>query len=236
MKNRRSRKNAPCPDRNLFEKSFLDELGRDEVDRFLEHVSQCPRCRKTFEVMNAIKAELNSKSTAIPERLSHDQAQDWRRLAGDRLAEIECSGKKSAGKSPLAWVLSVKFLAPAAILIVLFAAGYVFILSPIGRHEGLRNSDPVELRLLAPIGKIAASPDAFSWTRVQGAENYVFNLIDEKLNRIYYSDELEDTTSIPVPEEVKKQLVRGATYVWTVTATDENSNKLDSKSASFVID
>jgi len=236
MATRRDLIKTPCPERQLFEKAILGGLRKDKLNRFLEHVSQCSRCQKIYEVMAAVKNELAARSLNIPESVSPEDSRAWQRSARVRLAEIERSERAKAKKPHSTWILSVKFLVPTALLLILLVAGYLFFIIPLGQNDRLRSPDSGELRLLSPVGHLATSPDAFSWTPIQGGENYVLVMTDEKLNRVFFDEVLKPSTSRPLPEELRSGLMRGRTYVWTVTATDENALTLATQSASFVID
>jgi len=237
MKNRRSRKNAPCPDRNLFEKSFLDEMGRDELDRFLEHVSQCPRCRKTFEVMTAVKAEIDSRQADIPEKVSPAEAHEWRKIAGDRLATLEHGRQNAAPRRSRRGIFILRPIpALASLLVVLAVVGYLLILNPSLRKDNLRFSDAGGLRLISPIGRISGAPSTFRWIPVRGCKKYSFKLIAENLTGIYHGDVSCPKTELELPESAKRQLQRGMNYVWTVKAFDDRLLQLESKTAFFIID
>ena len=206
------------------------------MDSFLEHVTRCPRCRKMYEVMNTVKADMESKGSPIPNRISPEEEREWRRISADRSIELDRRRKKRVWQPAANWLLSAKFLVPATLLLVIVVAGYILFLSPVGQRDRLRSPDSGKLRLLAPVGHLTALPEEFSWTPIQGAEVYVLAMTDEKLNRIFFDDTLKASTRIPLPEKLRNGLGRGQTYVWTVTATDENSLFLATQSASFVID
>ncbi|OGD18230.1 MAG: hypothetical protein A2Y69_14940 [Candidatus Aminicenantes bacterium RBG_13_59_9] len=236
MATRRDLIKTPCPERQLFEKAILGGLRKDKLNRFLEHVSQCSRCQKIYEVMAAVKNELAARSLNIPESLSPEDSRAWQRSARVRLAEIERSERAKAKKPHSSWILSAKFLVPATLLLVIVVAGYILFLSPVGQRDRLRSVDSGELRLLAPVGHLTAPPEEFSWTPVPGADAHVLTMTDEKLNRIFFDDTLKASTKIPLPEKLWKGLERGRTYVWTVIAVDEDNHALATKSASFIID
>lgn len=231
------RKPGPCPDERELERFFLNELSPAELEAFLDHVSACPACRKRFQVMNAVKQELEARTSEVPESLGPDKAEAWRAMAKDELGKAEAnSNPKTKPRSPFLRPLwALRLVAPAALLLAVMIGGFFFLINPALRHDHLRVGVAGDLRLIAPSGEVSTIPTRFEWTPVEGVKVYWVTLIDDKLQRLMAIEAPRGNASFRLPEEVRSRIVPGVPYIWTVIATDEKHFQLGTASASFVV-
>ncbi len=235
MSNLAPHKPGPCPEERELERFFLNELPPAELESFLDHVSSCPKCRKRFQVMNAVKQELEARTSEVPESLRPDEAEAWRAMAKDEVGKAAADSKAKPLSPFLRPLWALRLVAPAALLLVVMIGGFLFLIKPALRHDHLRVGVAGDLRLIAPSGEVSAVPTRFEWTPVKGVKVYWVTLIDDKLQRLFADRSPHIDASLQLPEEVRSRIVPGVPYVWTVIATDEKHFQLGTASASFVV-
>jgi hypothetical protein len=98
----------------------------------------------------------------------------------------------------------------------------------------IRGTASPTLRLLEPGTQQGGPPAAFSWSDVKGRDDFLFFLIDDKLDTIYETGTKE--TQIRLPETVRLKLKRGVTYLWTVRALDDDGRELGWASREFQVE
>lgn len=203
----KGRESAACPAKDVFVRAFRDELPRAEQERLLAHVLTCPRCCLRFKTLTEVTRRLRSS---------------------------EDLGEPAADRSRLVRVWTGPARIAAAILIVIGigAAGLAFF-SHRPVSSALRGQAGTVLRLLEPDESLTLPPFRFRWTPLSGADVYDFEIVGEDLTTVYQGG--GRTASLKIPESVRRRLVRGAAYIWTVTAYNDNNQKLDSASKTFRI-
>ena len=75
----------------------------------------------------------------------------------------------------------------------------------------------------------------FRWAPVLDAENYVFELFDDSLDRVHVCSTFL-INELVLPADIRGKLVKGRTYLWSISAQDGDSDLLASRSGSFVIE
>lgn len=193
---------SSCPAKDLFVRAFLDELPRKEKIRLLDHALICPRCRLRFRALAGIN-----------------------RQAGPLLGLEATDGERPRRSR----VFSGPGRIAAALLVVIgIGAATVALLSRRPASPLLRGRAESLLRLLEPGESLPAAPSSFRWMPFRDAEAYEFEIVAEDLTTILKTG--VKTASIKIPESVRRLLVRGKTYIWTVTAYDDRNQRLSTAS------
>jgi len=219
----------PCPEKEKFLRAFMGELTEAEYKDFLGHVSSCPDCRRVFEALTQLQAQLKARESVIEDKeVSAEQMRELRRLAKQQVREL------SKKRAPLFLrPLAVGLVALAAGLVLLFV-GYFFLLRNHSSDQTLRGKPREELRLIKPERKPKGAPSVFLWTDVKGRDSFRFEIIDDELNTLYIN--AVTGTKLELPAEVKQQIVKGKVYLWTIEVYDDNGKKLASASRYFEIE
>jgi uncharacterized protein (DUF342 family) len=116
------------------------------------------------------------------------------------------------------------------IALIVVIAGIVFI-TKMSQMDVYRKENKFELKLIAPSGEISSPPAVFTWTEFEGAEDYMFELIDDDLNTLYLVRVPE--TRLTLPEDVRQKLKKGKTYLWKVLAQEDDLTVLSSDHTYF---
>ena len=216
-----------CPADRVLVRLFMDECGPRERDRVLRHLASCSRCALRFDVLRQIKRDLGPKVDAFADQVGAAEAGPLLRRASRE--SLDLARRRPAPAVPRLR-LAAAFLGALA---VVSAAAFIA-LNVTARRSELRSPSP-ELKLLSPVGRVSAPPSVFRWTPVLDAESYVFELTDDALKPVHRSGVFL-VNELVLPPEVKSRLVPGRPYLWTVIAEYGDSNRLASRSASFVIE
>jgi hypothetical protein len=219
-----------CPKREDFVRFFMGELEESARRNFLDHALHCPDCRPRLKVLAALQADLKKRESLVPEvGLTEAEACRLRRLAADE-RKVLTPARRRAWVTPAAATTAVSLAALGVLL------GYYFLKggSVPRTRLTLRAPEGRVLRLIEPGKKLQAAPTLFVWTEVKGVDTFLFSLIDDELNTIYF--EAAKIPHLRLPDEVRQKLQRGKTYLWTVRAQDDFDGELASASRDFVIE
>ncbi len=213
----------------MFLKAFMQELNPDENEKLIDHTLVCKKCHQKFEILRQLSEELTKTETSIGEReLTKEEEKDLRNLA-----KIKLKGIKGNKSLPFKLV-PIKYLAAAAALLIVIAG--LFYISKINQREIYREGERKEdIKLIKPSGLVKKVPVIFSWTAYEGVDDYTFELIDENLTTVYEKDFLMEN-QLTLPEEVRRKLKKGMTYVWKVEAKNEFGKVLSAASTSFELE
>lgn len=227
-----------CPKDSALVALFMNETSGRAADKLLLHLAGCSRCSGRYDVLRHVKRDLEPKVeafTAVPDPAGRATGLKSAALRGLKSGpSLETSRSSSPGRPrPMAFLYSLRFAVAALILLAMVTTGAFVGLSRLRRYAVLR-SPSVSLTLLSPSGEISNPPEVLRWTPVLNAEGYDLELIDDSLNRVYKSMMFLITEAV-LPEAVRSALVRGRTYVWSVTARDGQGYLLASRSGSFTI-
>ena len=219
-----------CPEEEIFIKAFLNEISLEEKEKLINHILICQKCKLKFEVMKQLSNELRKRREDFEEeKFSASEEKQFRKMAKQRIKELKGEEKRIFFR-----FVSVKYVAITAGLLFIIV-GY-FLIYKFHQKEVYRGGEKAELRLLEPIGKISKPPSVFIWTSLKEAEGgyYKFKLIDDELNTIWETG--VKSNKIILPENIRKKLKKGKTYIWEVEAFSDDDRKIDSKSKYFEIE
>lgn len=217
-----------CPKKEVFVRAFMGELHGDEEKEFLRHLTLCGRCRRTFEALTELQADLEVKETAIPEVvLSRDDERELQSMARE---QVRAYSRRVGAAIPRPIRIAVT-LAAALVLVVL---GCMFLIKTPVSQQAVRGAKLAELRLHRPGGKLKEAPRVFSWSEVKGCDSYHLVIIDAALDTVYEIG--LGGTELQLPEEVRQRLQRQKPYLWTIVAQDDDGRELASASRYFEIE
>jgi hypothetical protein len=213
-----------CPKNEIFIKAFMHDLDTDEYDKLMDHILTCEKCRKKWEFLKQITSEMTHRINDLnEEKLSPGEEKQLRKIARQKLKEQKRKKKLNFSFSPAMYAVIV-----ATLIVVI--AGIVFI-TKMSQMDVYRKENKFELKLIAPSGKISSPPAVFTWTEFEGAEDYMFELIDDDLNTLYLVRVPE--TRLTLPEDVRQKLKKGKTYLWKVLAQEDDLTVLSSDHTYF---
>jgi hypothetical protein len=216
----RNSSRTPCPDRDLFARVFMGDVGADEREAFIDHILDCRTCEMQFDVLRQVGKEFRKQEAGFA------------RLARQSLREL--TTQKKAARPGRVWAGPARMAAGLLVMAGLLVAAY-FVLFPPAQTEVLRSGEMPGLRLIEPKGRISGVPAVFKWTPVQKADSYTFALTDDDLQTIVRRDEIRQN-SFDLPSDLRQQMVRGKPYVWSITAYDDLNLKIDSGQQDFEIE
>jgi hypothetical protein len=216
--------NRKCPDDRALIRLATAASAPREKERLLGHLAVCSRCSIRLSVLRQLKRDLAPQVEAfVAEHASSRLSRSPR----------PCPPRPSRF-GPIVSLFGLRFAAGFIAVFLVAASGAFLALSRAARHSELR-SPAAKLTLLAPAAKIPSAPRFFRWSPVLNAENYNFELIDDSLERVH-SDGTFLINELALPADIRDKLIRGRTYVWTISAQDGDANVLTSRSSSFVIE
>ncbi len=216
-----------CPKDSRLVRFYVEGAGNPRMAAILDHVVRCPRCRLRFDTLIQLKGDIDPKIGEFARGLDPEVAvRQVRESAREKLGKLGVQNAPGRRRFRLASVT-------AALAIVVIAAG-LFLSRSFFRPVARIRSPSLVLVLMEPVGTVREAPHVFKWTPVLHAESYSIQMIDESLREVFKSGTFL-ITELVVPPEVRASLERGATYVWSVLATDADSNTVASKSGSFTL-
>jgi len=227
-----------CPKDNALVALAMNEAGPSAGQRLLRHLAVCPRCAIRFRVLRDLGRDLGPAVESYIGAVDASKAGALLRQAAAReLDRLDPSASLSARFSRGARSLrSFGLEFAGGLLIALFialGAGYFAVYRPFVRTG--ERSPSANLELISPAGRQARVPGVFRWSPVLQAEDYTIEVRDESLARVFQGSTYL-VNELVCPAELRSKLVRGKTYLWTVSAHDESGTLLASRSATFVVE
>ena len=224
--------NPVCPRKEEFLRFFLNEMSLDEKESFVDHAFSCPDCRIKFEVLVPLSRELREKTAEI-DGLAFTAAErkEFKKLCKARLRELKKAKRPAFRLIPRRVFAGV--LVGALALLVLFVA-YRFLLMTSAPGNIARSTTGEKVQLIEPKGSLMGPPSGFAWKPYQGADIYMFKLVDEDLRTLVVSKPTY-APSYSLPEGIKKQLEPGKRYLWSVEVMDDDNKKIAFAQEFFVI-
>jgi hypothetical protein len=222
-------KERHCPTEGVFLQAFLGGTATAEKENLAKHASVCPRCLRKFNVLIELEAELKAREKDIDDKsLSKKETEALAKMARQRLRGL-------SGRASRPFIRSRANVGLAlGVSLVLAVLGYFLLLRNSSPKVVLRGVPSQELQLIKPRGILKEVPEVFAWTEVKGRRTFIFTLVDEELNLIYKTN--LSTPQAHLPAEVKDNLVKGKTYLWTVEAQDKGCSVLASDYLAFKIE
>jgi len=219
-----------CPGRDTMVKAFAGELNLKENEEFFDHIFTCGACRIKFDALKDISKELESQISKIEETsLSPAEEKKLRGYAREKL-----SRRKGLGLLFSASPLKIAAISTAALLIL---ACFLFLGIPRAK-DVLRNRGGISFKLIKPAETVSTAPELFLWSLPEGGDGFIFELVDEDLNTLFSSKDLNlpHKNKVLLSKELRKRLKQGKTYIWTVTAYNDDRQIIAKKSKHFVIE
>jgi glutaredoxin len=222
-------KECNCPADGVFIRAFLGRSATAEKEILTKHAAVCPQCLRKYDVLSELEAELKAREMDIEEKyLSGKEMKALQKMARERLRKL--------GGRPVRPLLKSQASVGVALglSLVLIVLGYILLVKDSSHKLVLRGIPGQELQLIKPHGMLKDAPEVFVWTEVKGREAFVLMLVDEELNMVYKTK--LSTPRAHLPSEVKKSLVKGKSYLWTVEALDKECAVLASDYLAFEIE
>ena len=224
--------NPVCPRKEEFLRFFSNEMNPDEKESFVDHAYSCPDCRIKLEVLVPLSRELREKSAEIDcVAFTATEQKEFKKLCKARLRELK-KAKRPAFRLIPRRVFAGVLVGASALLVLFVAYRFLFVTSAPGNIA--RNTTGEKVQLIEPKGSITGPPSDFAWKPYQGADVYIFKLVDEDL-RTLVDRKPTYTPSYALPEGIKKQLEPGKKYLWSVEALDDDNQKIAFTQEFFVI-
>jgi hypothetical protein len=229
--------NPPCPSDGRLIAFFMGELAPRPADKLARHIADCRRCSVRLSVLQQVKRDLRPKieefANSVPPAAGATPLREAARLKLGAAAPAAASVPGGPRPSRL---FGPKFglRHAAAFLLVAVIAGSAYLALPRLRSSARFRSPALTISLLSPAGSIPAAPRLLRWSPVLNAESYLLEIFDERLNSVHRSSTFL-ITEYRLPDEVRSHLVRGETYVWSISASDGDGNVVTTGSGWFVI-
>jgi len=227
-----------CPKDGALIALFMNELPPREAEKLLRHLAACSRCTVRFNVLRQVKRDLQPQVDSFAGAFGADEGASLLRVAAGQkirsLAPRPHGTPSPALMSPFGMLSGLRFAIGFVAVLAVVTTGAYLTLTRLQKHSELR-SPSLKITLLAPVGSVSAAPSVFRWTPVLNAEDYKLELIDDSLGRVHILSTFLITEAL-LPAGVRSKLVKGRTYVWSISAHDADGNLVTSKSGSFTIE
>jgi len=227
-----------CPKDGALIALFMNELPPSEAEKLLSHLAACSRCTIRFNVLRQVKRDLQPQVDSFADAFGADEGASLLRVAASR--KIRSLGPRPLGTRsttllrPFGMLSGLRFAIGFVAVLAVVTTGAYLTLARLQKHSELR-SPSLKITLLEPVGTVSSAPSIFRWTPVTNAEDYKLELIDDSLGRVHAGSTFL-ITEATLPAAARSNLVKGRTYVWSISAHDADGNLVTTKSGSFTID
>jgi hypothetical protein len=243
------RRNAECLTADQFARAAAGEMSEEERRDVARHLVVCMDCTEEYraaralepwarELQRDLQASQTASGAANPPALQPFQGEevvegDSKRLRFPRPASQELPDSETAssetfhpGGRPRRRIASQPgtraILAVAAMLVI--AATSIFIWQSSSPRDPGQSSQRSGLSFTLTVdppndATLVEPPASLSWSPLEHTLAYRVLLYDYQSTPIWESARLT-TTSIVLPEEIRKRLSRNQTYYWRVIAED----------------
>lgn len=211
-----------CPSLEEISNIFIDSGLEAEKEKIIDHITNCSYCVQEFDVFLEIFRQEQKLVKEIDLFLKNK--------GGPSL--VSKKNMKKTIKFALAWKLALA----SAIAIVLGGATFLIINGLIFNKKAEKRGDrPGQLSLLEPLSEHAAEiPLLFRWGEIAGRDYFVIEIFDESLSPLWKSTKIFVTFYRP-PPDIERQIHRGRSYFWMITAFFANGLTLESHLEEFRI-
>jgi len=225
-----------CPKDCDLVRLSLYETPHDESEKLFRHLAGCSRCSVRFAVLRQVKRDLRPKVEAFSREFDAEKAGPaLSSAARQKLQELRRPGTTpQAPPRPFGFRLDIRLAAGFLAILVVVASG-IYLTATRSPEYSLLRSPSIGPTLIEPAGTIPAPPAVFRWSPVANAENYIFELYDESLDRVHSCSTFL-INELVLGAEIKAKLVKGRTYLWTISARDSDGELLASRSGTFAIE
>lgn len=233
--------NGKCPKDSALIALFMNEASARDTERLLRHLARCARCALRFNVLRQVKRDLQPHLDAFAKTCGPDEGVSLLRNAARQKAraldpDLPAAASRAHDLRVRPWgpIQGFRSAVAGVILFAAAAGGAYLALHRPPRAAELRSAYP-KLALLAPLGALRSAPGLFRWTPVLHAEDYSLEILDDSLDQIYIGGTFLVTEAL-LPASARSRLVRGRSYVWSITAEDGDGNILATETGSFTIE
>ena len=222
---------ARHPDLDALADYAAGVLGQEETALLERHLAACHRCRleakrlarfATIDQDAELLADAGwSEARFALERAYRERVKPAVAAAAADAAPVRTPAAGSSATNPhLRWLVPV---AAAAVLALVFIG--------FGRHDsgpghGLPDRQAADavrggaveeavIVLRAPLGEIAAPPEAFVWETDHDFESFRLEVVTPDLNLVFAQADL-DSSRFVVPDSLRALLHAGESYLWSV--------------------
>jgi len=202
------RGDGACPSDDRFLDFFLEKNGGPGEEGLLDHLRNCSDCRVKFGLLRELDPVLWAQF-----RRFRPLARASRRELRNRLRRPGMAGRRGL----------VRFLAAAGSAAALLLAVFVLPGLPPRGNDALERGGITD-NISLPSGCLTEPPLLFVWTPLPDGDGYRFELIEENLGLLATLSLKEPWAMIPA--SVRKGLVPGRTYLWTVEAINDDGVKI----------
>ncbi len=157
----------------------------------------------------------------------------WEKFQAMRRVRTELLTLEAPAEEKWSWSLGLRLAAVLGSALLLLVGLALFV--RLDRASTYRGSGPGAggFALLEPARVLSSPPAVLRCMTVAGADRYEFKIIDEDLQTIMLAGAFEPR--LELAEDVRARLVKGRTYIWTVTVTDDASRVVGTASNSFEV-
>lgn len=204
-----------CPDNRALADAFMTEMSPHRTAGVRAHAETCVRCRSKLETLALLRSELEARRHLVPENLTRDERRAWLRLAAEHAGAPRRAGVALRLLKP-AWI--------AATACFLLAAGYLAF-NRLSRPVIVRGDPSSGIEIVRPSGLLSEAPHDLVWMPIPGADTYEISIATDAFETIFIRSTLS-AAPFSLPEEIRRNLKPGVTYLLTVIAADDLSRRL----------
>jgi hypothetical protein len=194
---------------------WRDQGRPEDRERMLTHLASCPSCAREY-------AEIIRTAPVVPVPQHFD--------AGDFVKRGYAVRATTASQARQGWLVSWKMwagvLSAAAVLTLVVSTGLV----PVPGSGGGGTTRGASIELVTPEPS-ATAPAVLEWRSGLVPERFRVELTDASGTVLYRVDTTE--TNLVLPEEIRRQLVPGGSYQYTVAALDADGEVITSASGTI---
>ena len=219
LENKPSPTRKKCPPPGKLVKLLRLELPEKKRNEWIDHVADCSSCAREFR--------------SIHEILKEEGIFDRKMANMVLLQDQNQAGKSNFVKDFLlhpSWGLRAAFL---AVFFVILSSGLFFVLKtkkPVTERDSI-----LQVSQLVPDEKTLTLAElVFQWEAVPDSAFYTVEIFDDSLRHIWQSERVL-TNRLVSSIELKGMLEEGHTYLWMVTSSLENGNRIESGLAKFIL-
>ncbi len=211
-----------CPSSEEISNIFIESELEAEKEKIIDHITNCSFCVQEFEVFLEIFRQEQKLMKEINLFLKNESGP----------SSVSKKNMKKMMKLGLAW----KFALASVIVVAL--AGATFLITKgliFNKITEKRGDRPGQISLLEPQSDHASeTPLLFRWDEIAGRDYFIIEIFDESLSSLWKSAKIFET-SYRLPPDVERQMHRGRSYFWMITAFFANGLTCESHLEEFRI-